>query len=1584
MNKEKWKKPLSTFLSVSLAANILLPAIPAKANATGPAADLIISEYIEGSGNNKALELYNGTGISIDLSKYQIELYSNGSSTVSQKLPLTGELKNGETYIISHGNATNEDIKSKSNITNSSVMAFNGDDALVLRKAGDVVDSIGQVGIRPSGSWGTDVKTLDMTLVRKSSITKGDTDTTDNFDPAEEWNGFSIDTTSDLGKHTMDVSIEDETKTQPVTASEISEAVTAGTKVTLSSATEGAKIYYTVDGTEPTIESSVYSEPITINKSMTIKAFAIADGFESSEIKTFTYTISENTTIADVRALPIGSQISTKGIVTAILKNTAHIQDETGGVAIHPVSAVNAAVGDEVEVTGKLTDYRGLLQISTAVVKKLGTAGTPASKVLTGADLKEENESILATVKNVELTDVQAGTGWANYTATDGTQFLVRDERGSLNLAKGKMYDSITGIVQEFDGAFQIIPRSAADIVEDESTVQQVTASITGTVEKGKKVTLATATEGAKIFYTIDGTQPTADSPVYSEPITIDENMTIKAYAVKEGLKASAVATYEYKVFNPEQGLQIHHIQGAAHYSAMKGELVKGIEGVVTYKYNIGSNQYFHMQTPDDKKDNDPKTSEGIVVYTGTTAKNIKIGDLVRVDGKVDEFQIDGYNDTKRDTDLPVTQVDARSGNVATVSSNNPLPAPIEIGDNLPTGKIDSDSLAVFNPDTDAIDFWESLEGMRVVIKDSTRAVAPQEHGDLIVVRDSVAADTINGGVRLTKDDGNPERIQFKLYPNNDARKFDVKTGDTFAGNIEGVVNYGFQNYKIYADLDYMKGKHAVGRAEPEKTSITFDENKLTIASYNLENFSNNTASNETPEDKVNKLARAFVEDMKNSDIIGVTEVQDNNGQVNDGTVDAAESYNRLINKIKSISGEEYKFVNINPENNQDGGAPGANIRVGFLYNPKRVSLTGGENPGKATDAVSYKDGKLTLNPGRIDPANAVFNSTRKPLAAQFTFKGKDIVVVANHFNSKSGDTPLFGAKQPPVYGSEAKRQEMAAVVNNFVKTIKADNADANVVVLGDLNDFEFSKTLDVLKGNELTNMIDKAEEKERYTYLFQGNSQVLDHILVTNNLASSTAVDIVHINADFTDMGGRASDHDPVLIQTDLAGIKETVQPLIPKKVYNFKKSIVNNVVITTPYTLVNVDEDVTIKKEIVLKTTAILKGEGLKRTKVVIKPTSKKEDTIIDLSGATVKEVVINNSNVKEIRGAENVQKWTVPKGIDTSEIKFYNAKGEAVASPFVPKENRAPVISLPFLTQHVNKNEALRIDLSKYFSDPENDPLTYKTTFGVIDGTILTVPADLPGQFDVKVEANDGQSAVEASFLVVVKNSESSIGTYYKEADGKLGKELKLTLHNIIKDHATLSYSEARHALEKTDEDPNNPNNIILLYTGRSQAKSTFGSGADNWNREHVWAQSHGNFGTSRGPGTDIHQLRPTDASVNSSRGNLDFDNGGTPYKECTQCKSDSDSWEPPDRVKGDIARILFYMDVRYEESKLNLELVDRTSTSGPYHGKLSTLLQWHKQDPVDEFERNRNNLIYEQYQHNRNPFIDHPEFAEMIWG
>ncbi len=229
-------------------------------------------------------------------------------------------------------------------------------------------------------------------------------------------------------------------------------------------------------------------------------------------------------------------------------------------------------------------------------------------------------------------------------------------------------------------------------------------------------------------------------------------------------------------------------------------------------------------------------------------------------------------------------------------------------------------------------------------------------------------------------------------------------------------------------------------------------------------------------------------------------------------------------------------------------------------------------------------------------------------------------------------------------------------------------------------------------------------------------------------------------------------------------------------------------------------------------------------------------------------------------------------------------------------------------------------------------------------------------------------------------------SQIDSYYQSANGKSGPALKKALHDIIDDHKQLSYSQVWDALKKTDEDPKNPSNVLLLYSGVSRSKQANGGNVGQWNREHVWAKSHGNFGTSQGPGTDLHHLRATDVQTNSTRGNLDFDLGGNEYKGAPGNFYDSDSFEPHSRVKGDVARMLFYMAVRYEGDDRfpDLELNDKVNNgSAPLHGKMSVLLKWHKQDPVDQIERNRNEIIYETYQNNRNPFIDHPEWAGAIW-
>jgi endonuclease I len=225
-----------------------------------------------------------------------------------------------------------------------------------------------------------------------------------------------------------------------------------------------------------------------------------------------------------------------------------------------------------------------------------------------------------------------------------------------------------------------------------------------------------------------------------------------------------------------------------------------------------------------------------------------------------------------------------------------------------------------------------------------------------------------------------------------------------------------------------------------------------------------------------------------------------------------------------------------------------------------------------------------------------------------------------------------------------------------------------------------------------------------------------------------------------------------------------------------------------------------------------------------------------------------------------------------------------------------------------------------------------------------------------------------------------------TYYKNAIGKTGTSLKSSLHTIISSQTKISYDAVWNALKVTDQDPSNSNNVILLYSGTSRAKSLNGGAVGDWNREHVWAKSHGDFGTATGPGTDLHHLRPADVQVNSTRGDKDFDDGGSAVSGATGSYTDSDSFEPRDADKGDVARMILYMAVRYDggDGFADLEPNDKVSNgSAPYIGKLSVLKQWNDEDPPSSFEENRNNVIYSTYQHNRNPFIDHPEWVDAIW-
>lgn len=567
-------------------------------------------------------------------------------------------------------------------------------------------------------------------------------------------------------------------------------------------------------------------------------------------------------------------------------------------------------------------------------------------------------------------------------------------------------------------------------------------------------------------------------------------------------------------------GVAIRDIQGAAHTSPLDGQMVAGVHGIVTA---IDEGDGFYMQDPN--PDENDATSEGIFVVSENTDA-VTVGDEVLLSGTVNER---GFG-----SELTTTRIEL-TGTVTISSTGNSLPAAIVIGEGgrmPPNQVIDDDSLSSFDANTDGIDFYESLEGMRIQVNNALAVGPTSRFGEIPVVSDNgtnAGPFTPNGGLIISTDDFNPERIIFDdgIVRSEPA----VNTGDRFSDSLTGVVGYSFSNFKIL-NTEPLPAVTSGGLMS-ETTSLTGTANKLTISSFNVENL-----DGEDSAEKFAAVASVIANNLQAPDIIALQEIQDNNGSTDDGTVDASETYNTLIAAITAAGGPTYEFRDIAPQDKVDGGQPGANIRVGFLFNPARVSFVdrAGGDASSAVSAVMGDAGvELSFSPGRIDPTNDAFEESRKPLAGEFIFDNQKVIVINGHFNSKSGDNGLFAGVQPPVLGSETQRLLQAGVVNSFVDQILAVDADAKVIVLGDLNDFEFSSPLTTLADDVLVNLINTLPNNERYSYIFDGNSQTLDHILLSHNLFNYGAeFDVVHSNADFA-ARNRGSDHDALIARVAL-----------------------------------------------------------------------------------------------------------------------------------------------------------------------------------------------------------------------------------------------------------------------------------------------------------------------------------------------------------------------------------------------------------------------------------------------------------------
>ncbi len=572
-----------------------------------------------------------------------------------------------------------------------------------------------------------------------------------------------------------------------------------------------------------------------------------------------------------------------------------------------------------------------------------------------------------------------------------------------------------------------------------------------------------------------------------NETLTVRLGTTTGDVTVSDGVATGTI------VNDDPLALSIGAIQGAGHRSAYVNQTVI-TTGIVTAVDTNG----FWIQSA--TGDGDARTSDGIFVFTSAAPTGVAVGDGVQVRGTVGEFQ--GAPEA-----LSLTQI--VSPTFAVQSSGNAPPTAILIGAGgltPPTETIDDDGFTLFDPANDGIDFWEALEGMRVTL-DAPQAVSNTNNfGETdVVVSGGAGATGVNaaGGITISPGDFNPEKIQI----DDDSGVFAgfnpaYSIGDKLS-SVTGVLNYAFNNFEVVVtEAVTVIEDRTLAR---EATALRGDSNHLSIATYNMENL-------DPGDGKYDLLASDIVYRLGAPDIIAAQEIQDADGAGSGSDLSGITTAQGLIDAIFAASGKRYGYVEVAPATaGSTGGEPGGNIRNGYFYN---------------LDRVGYVEGSATLITG------SAFAGSRNPLAAQFTFAGQTVTAVNVHFTSRGGSEPLWGDSQPPANAGDAARFNQAATVKAWVNDKLATDPALNVTILGDWNGFYFEdaqlQLTDPGRGGVFTNLNTLLPEEERYSYMFEGNGQQIDNILVTGGLVPGASYDAVHINAQFSAAAGRATDHDP------------------------------------------------------------------------------------------------------------------------------------------------------------------------------------------------------------------------------------------------------------------------------------------------------------------------------------------------------------------------------------------------------------------------------------------------------------------------
>ncbi len=561
-------------------------------------------------------------------------------------------------------------------------------------------------------------------------------------------------------------------------------------------------------------------------------------------------------------------------------------------------------------------------------------------------------------------------------------------------------------------------------------------------------------------------------------------------------------------------------IQGAGHRSPLEGSRVWGAQGVVTAIERDPRSLGFFLES--ERPDDDPSTSEGVFV-SWPAAASLAPGQAVSVAGRVEE--------SEQPKSLSVTRLLASEVVPLGVPVELPPPARPFTRGPVPS-VVDDDALSRFEPASDALDFWESLEGMRIEVPAGAVVGPSSRRGDFVLRPDGSPeiARTAVGGVLLPETGPSLDRVFLSRPFSGEPAAVDV--GARVDAPLVGIVDYSWGTYRV-RPLAAPVVTAAAGRCDVT-TSLPGDRRRLSVASFNVENLS--VAG---PPERFSRIGERIARAMLAPDVVALEEVQDDSGPAGkgDGVVTSRRTLEALVEAVVAAGGPRYEAVWIDPVEGREGGQPGGNIRVALLLNPARVTLVrrGAAGPLDATAPEGTgKDLRLTLSPGRVAPASEAFSPTdgegvRRSLAVELLFRGKKLFVVANHLSSKSDDDRAFGSAQPPRAPTVARRLAQAREIRSFAQSLLAADPEARVVLLGDLNDFEHSEAVRHLSAPPLENLILRVPIASRYTFNFEGASQVLDHVVVSPALAKDAEIEILHLNSDCSDEK-RTSDHDPVV----------------------------------------------------------------------------------------------------------------------------------------------------------------------------------------------------------------------------------------------------------------------------------------------------------------------------------------------------------------------------------------------------------------------------------------------------------------------